>query len=218
MTIHLLSKASGNPNLDLVFDPYVEGTKPPSTGLLDDSGSDIVNRYAPIVYGSQAAATGLLTEQAGHADINTLFAAYGTTRYPLPIDGGTYTTTLTRDGSAGAQSAVIFAIVGSIWSLEPSGIAGTISPSGNFASGSLPSGSSTVEFTTSNHIGTAVSITGTTGSYLAVSGNPSLKTFTTAAGTIGTSDGSIDVTVNFKDGSGIVISTTTYTAHMVIQN
>lgn len=90
MTISLKSEASGKPNLDLVFDPYYEGTKPSATSLLDDSGSDIVNRYAPIVYGSQALATGLLTGQSGHADINTLFAAYGTAVYSLPINGNLY--------------------------------------------------------------------------------------------------------------------------------
>jgi hypothetical protein len=217
VTISLLSKAAGHPNLDQVFAPYYEGTKPPATGLLDDSGSDIVNRYAPIVYGSQAAATGLLTEQSGNADINTLFAAYGTANYPLSINGGNYTTTLTRDGTGGPSAHVTFTISGSGWVLASSGTAGTVSPGSNFAIGTIPSGSATVEFTTASPTG-QIRTYGTTGSKLSISSNPSLDAYVTAAGTIGTASGSIQITIVFYDASNRTISTTTYTATCIIQN
>ena len=144
MTISLLSEASGKPNLDLVFDPYVEGTKPPSTGLLDDSGSDIVNRYAPIVYGSQAAATGLLTEQSGNADINTLFAAYGTAVYSLSINNQTYIASGTAGAGQHVSAICQFNISTSGWSVTTvSSGSGTITQ----ASGSTPSGAVSIEIT-----------------------------------------------------------------------
>lgn len=76
-------KAANGQTLDQFFDPYVTGTSPPATGLLNDQGTDIAsNVFAPISFGSMATtATGLLTKQAGNADIRTLFAAKGTAQY-----------------------------------------------------------------------------------------------------------------------------------------
>lgn len=218
MTISLLSKASGNPNLDLVFDLYVQGTSPPPTGLLDDSGIDICTRYNPIVYGTQALATGLLTKQTGNADINTLFAAKGTSNNPLSINGGTYTITVTRSGSGGSQAQIIFAISGTTWTLYPYGTGGTYTPSGSYASGSLPPNSSTVEFSLSSQSGSTVNELGSpVNTVIAISSNPYIGTYTTASGTIGTANGQINVTITIRNASGSVISTTTYTAVMIIQ-
>lgn len=141
MTISLKSKASGKPNLDLVFDPYVEGTNPADTGLLIDGplgGTDISqSRYAPIIYGTAAPATGLLTKQSGHADINTLFAAYGTAVY-------LYSVTLTP-GSRNAFVEVNFSLPTiTSWLLENGSddMGGSQTASANFATanGSIASG------------------------------------------------------------------------------
>lgn len=216
MSIHLLSKASGNPNLDLVFDPYVEGTKPPSTGLLDDSGSDIVNRYAPIVYGSQAAATGLLTEQAGHADINTLFAAYGTARYPLPINGNTYSHAYIIPLGNTGFSTIGFRIVGgTTWHVY---WADPTSSETVLASGNVPISATTIKYTWGTFsipVGDSDSGGGTTNdatTATSISSNPG-ATYQTA--TFGSSSGSrgrsYPFQIDFYNASLVDISTTNIT-------
>ena len=154
MTISLKTKATGNANLDLVFDPYVQGTHPADTGLLADASlgsGDIAIRYAPIVYGSSAAPTGLLTKQSGHADINTLFAAYGTAQYGLVLNGQTYEVIVTP-GGINAIVIISFTFNTSttyqLYDLSnPAG--GTDTPTSNFSTafGSLPAGSSKCKVT-----------------------------------------------------------------------
>ncbi len=73
----------GATDLDDIFDPYVEGIKPAATGFKAAGGIDLNQRYAPLAYGTQAAATGITT---GGIDLNTLWAAKGTARYVS--DGG----------------------------------------------------------------------------------------------------------------------------------
>ena len=79
--------ASKGVDLDSIFDPWQSGTsKARSTGIAV-AGSDLNNRFAPLTYGSSAAATGISSEGA---DLNTLFAAKGTANYPLPIGGANF--------------------------------------------------------------------------------------------------------------------------------
>ncbi len=76
---------TGGADLDDVFDPYVEGTKPAATGYTA-AGIDLNQRYAPLTYGAAAAATGM--KIAGGADCNTLWAAKGSAAYSLAIAMG----------------------------------------------------------------------------------------------------------------------------------
>lgn len=88
MATNLLTrKSSGGQSLDLVFAPYTTGTQLPATGY-QVAGVDIASRYAPLYLGSQALPTGLLI--ASGADLNTLFAAYGSVQTTLPINGVQY--------------------------------------------------------------------------------------------------------------------------------
>lgn len=88
MATNLLTrKSSGGQSLDLVFAPYTTGTQPPATGY-EVSGVDIASRYAPLYLGSPALPTGLL--MASGADLNTVFAAYGSVQTALPINGIQY--------------------------------------------------------------------------------------------------------------------------------
>lgn len=64
-------------DLDDVFDPYVEGTKPALTGYKAGT-QDLRDRFAPLAYGTQAVATGY---KVNGADLNTLFAKKGTAVY-----------------------------------------------------------------------------------------------------------------------------------------
>lgn len=151
------------------------------------------------------------------SDLINFFGAPATS---LPINGGTYTATLTRDGTSGANAYVEFVISGggTAWALTSGGTAGTVSPGGNFAGGSVPSGSSTVKYTYANVTGATTTVTGTINSQVAVSTNPLIKANISSAGTIGTGNGSAQITIVFYNSSGTAISTTTFTADMVIQN
>lgn len=104
-TTYLL--AANGQTLDQFFDPYVTGTSPPATDLLNDQGVDIAsNIYAPISFGSMATtATDLLTQQAGNADIRTLFAAKGTAVYLIATPN--YNGQLIETTSTGTVSARI---------------------------------------------------------------------------------------------------------------
>lgn len=215
MTISLKSEASGKPNLDLVFDPYYEGTKPPATGLLDDSGSDIVNRYAPIVYGSQALATGLLTKQSGNADINTLFAAYGTANYALPINNVTITANCAvTSPSLTANCTLRIISTSTTWqALATTTTSGgttslTTFPS-SVTSGSVPPGAAYVKYSYIDQGGSGtVSVYNGAATMTALSGTIEADfTNVKASGLAGvTHDWTI--TIVYYNASGIAISTT----------
>lgn len=79
--------ASKGVDLDSIFDSYQAGTTKARAAGLNVAGSDTSNRYANIIYGSAAAATGIQSEGA---DLNTLYAAKGTAKYPTPDNGVTY--------------------------------------------------------------------------------------------------------------------------------
>lgn len=205
---HLLSKASGNPNLDNVFDPYVQGTNPGTIDLLNDAGVDLSQSvYAPLVYGSAAAATGLLSAATG-GDLNTLFAAKGTAVYSLPINGQTF---LAAAASAtGACSANIdFSASTSGWS-----VTGSSSSGGHVdtASGSLPSGAVSVQYsytlTTSvgngsvtNGASSVTTLTGSNVSIAVVANSPSPSS--------ADNERHATVVIKFYNSSSAVISTTT---------
>lgn len=214
MTISFLTKAAGNANLDLVFDPYVQGTSPPATGLLDNSGVDIAsNRYAPIVYGSAAAATGLLTKQPGNADINTLFAAYGTANYPLPINGATYSVFGTLVSNASSASIAFFAST-SAYRVHT---AASGSVPADVATGPIPAGAVSMQITdtwtnpgggdtgSGTVTNSAASITSLTSSEIGVSVSIS------ATGSSPEHNTTHSEVITFYNASGSAISTTTIT-------
>lgn len=199
MTISLKSEASGKPNLDQVFDPYVQGTHPANTSLLDDSGADIALRYAPIVYGTQALATGLLTGQSGHADINTLFAAYGTAVYSLPINGQTFIGNFSPSGNI-YTSTVAFDVSNTGWSVVGESI----------TSGAIPSNANSVQVTVTQTAGTSTPIL-TQIPLTVLSG--SILTAKMVAGRSSGSPNTGDIcsfVVVFYDSANRVISTTTF--------
>lgn len=218
MTISLKSKAAGNPNLDAVFDPYVQGTPVPATGLLADAslgGGDIANRYAPLVYGSPAAATGLLTKQAGHADLNTLFAAFGTAVYALPINGNTYTGAYNIPVGGTGYTTIGF-------SSTPSGYqvyyANPATSKTVLASGTFPANTAKVKYvfgTYSIPVGSVDALGATTNgasSPTAISSNPAAYyTTNTWSATSGSRARSYPFQIVLYDASNNVISTTNIT-------
>lgn len=100
-----MSNAINSKNVPLanIFDPYVAGTtKARATGI-GDASNDTSNLYANIIYGSAAAATGIQSE---NADLNTLYAAKGTAKYTLPINGQTYGASENTGASGGASATL----------------------------------------------------------------------------------------------------------------
>jgi hypothetical protein len=98
--------ASKNVDLDSIFDPWLSGTsKARATGIAKGAapGTDLNALYAPLIYGSSAAATGI---QSQGADLNTLFAAKGTAKYSLPINGQTYGASENTGASGGASATL----------------------------------------------------------------------------------------------------------------
>lgn len=68
-------------DFDGLFDPYVQGTPPTSTGLRDSGGVDLAGQFAPIAFGSKGADVGFRTS-AG-VDVSNLWAALGTAAYSI---------------------------------------------------------------------------------------------------------------------------------------
>lgn len=94
---------SKDADLDSIFDPYVAGTTKARANGGAVAGSDTSNRYANIIYGSAAAATGIQSEGA---DLNTLYAAKGTSRYATPDNGAAYLSSLTVPIGGNGQASV----------------------------------------------------------------------------------------------------------------
>ncbi|MGF7229719.1 MAG: hypothetical protein ACQR33_07120 [Candidatus Saccharibacteria bacterium] len=213
MTVtHLLSKASGFPTLDNVFDLYVTGTSPAATGLLDDAGVDIATRYAPLVFGTAAAATGLLTKQSGNGDLNTLFAAKGTASYALPINGQTYTG-YGHSGTTSSFGGIAFAASVSGYTVIKNGTNETTT---TLASGSIPVGAVSCKIVdtwlnasgdtgvgnVSNNYASQTTLTGTAlGVNVQVTATPSSPEHQSTHSEV----------ITFYDASNAVISTTTIT-------
>ncbi len=221
MTSNLRSKAPGHPDLDMVFAPYTTGTSPPATGLLV-AGTDIAtNRYAPIVQGSAAPATGLLTEQAGHADINTLFAAAGTVQEVIASPGYSNLSS-SAEGASGSQ---IYTATTSIY-LNSNGTwdEGTTNTpsSGIWYQGAPITGigdSYTVEFTPSGSITTDAAVIITNGApiFTALSSNVScVITLKYGAGGPSTKLVTGDLQVQIATSSGTVLSNITLYVHLEV--
>ena len=200
MAISLLTGAAGNANLDAVFDPYVQGTSPPATGLLDDTSVDIATRYAPVSFGTQAAATSLLTEQSGNADINTLFAAYGTAQYALTCKGVAYLASTPTAASCNIQ----FNFDTSTWSVS----AGTTF-SGTPTSGNLNAGATQYYLTHTDNLGIngIVSVNAAVGVWTNLAAGLYVKASDSGPGSDICKS---TITLQLRNAGGTVLSTTTF--------
>lgn len=194
-------------DLDSIFSPYLAGTtKARATGIMKN-GTDLNNLYANIIYGSAVAATGIKSEGA---DLNTLFCTGA--NYALPINGQTYTSTVQVTGSP-ASATIGFAIVsGASWSVNASNSRGVPGPQ-VLASGSIPTGATTVKFTWgtytvgASHGDAGGSTTNGAASATSISSNP-IATYTTLANASnsGSRDRQYPFTVDFYNSGGTNIS------------
>ncbi|MHB8388234.1 MAG: hypothetical protein ACYDBH_01475 [Acidobacteriaceae bacterium] len=222
MTTFVLSKAAGHPDLDAVFAPYTTGTSPPATGVLV-AGVDIAsNRYAPIVQGTAAADTGILTEQAGNADISTLFAAAGTVQEVIASPGYSNLSS-SAEGASGSQ---IYTATASIY-LNSNGTwdEGTtnIPASGIWYQGAPITGigdSYQVEYTVTGSLlvgNPAVIITNGAATFTALSSNISCQiSLRYGAGGSSTKIANGDLQVQIANSSGVVLSNITLSVHLEV--
>ena len=97
---------SSGTDLDSVFDPYVQGTKPAATGFRTSDGVDLNQRFAPLSFGSAAAVQGYRLSSG--ADVNTLWAAKGTATYNIPgLQGNTYSVYGIASAASGQPGASV---------------------------------------------------------------------------------------------------------------
>ncbi len=116
---------TGGTDLDDVFAPYEEGTKPAATGYAV-AGADLKERYAPISFGTAAPATGM--KIVGGADLNTLWAAQGTAVYAGPVAPGfaaEYDNTRVSSHDAAAQVVLTIKSDGT-WAVNSGGVGGMV--------------------------------------------------------------------------------------------
>ena len=139
---------SAGVDFDLLFDPYVQGTKPANTGYTITSYGDLANRYAPLVYGTKRANVGY--GAPGVSDVTNLWAAYGTATYSLPFNGQTYTAAYNIPNASSGYALIGFEIVGgNTWQIYQilNGAAAV-----TLASGAVPSSAATVQYTWGSYV------------------------------------------------------------------
>lgn len=195
-------------DLDSVFDPYVLGTSPAATGYRLSDGNDLNVRYAPIVYGTAAAATGYRISSG--ADLNTLFAAYGTATYALPINGTVYSQNVNIFSAGSGNANLTFQSTSSAYSVVGNGAGGTLTPAaGTRASGGIPAGAVTVQYTTAITSGSGGTVTNGATSPTAVSSNPTVLVQQGGTGTGPGNDVRYSVKIDYRNSGGSIISSTT---------
>lgn len=206
---------SKNVDLDSIFAPYVTGTSPAATGV-KFGGTDVNTRYAPRAYGSQAAATGIKCKPGGAGslvDLNTLFAAYGTTSYALAIDGQSFTSNISVVSGTGWAQIGFYMSSPSAWYIQSGNSLGGAPKT--LSSGAVPAGAVKVKYVW----GTPTYPTGTSaGGSVIANGAPTPTLLTSEpgttyqTGTFGSNSASrqskYPFQINFYDGSGSLISTT----------
>jgi hypothetical protein len=203
--------ASKGVDLDNIFDPYVAGTTKARAAGIAVAGSDTSNRFANIIYGSAAAATGIQSEGA---DINTLYAKKGTASYALPIDGQTFVQSDAEPAGTTPSAILDFEIGASGWT-----VVGKSKAAGNTtkASGSVPSGAVSVQVTDTwlNAAGDtdAGTVVNTASAYTTIPGTGTVGcSVQEIHGSTGTSGQTTHrIVINMKSAGGTVISTTTCT-------
>lgn len=200
---------TGTKDLDQVFAPYYIGTHPSPTGYNATGWGDIYTRYAPLVYGTQAPATGFIT---GTQDLNQLFAAYGTAMYALPFNGQTYSSAAVVNSSGGYSGKVwlTFAATTTTWSIIASyqltnSSGGISSQASTLASGTFPGGWSSILYTATRQSGVTATITNQAATETALSSSPTIQALIDV---IGQSNYSIGVDVY---AGASLISTNTMT-------
>lgn len=199
--------ASKGVDLDDVFDPWQTGTSKARTTGISVAGSDINNRFAPLVYGTSAPATGI---QSQGADLNTLFAAKGTAKYSIPIDGQRYTAGSFSDGVAPIKpcnGTIFVQIGGDTINVQTKVVNNGGTPIVNNNDYSIPEGANYFQITTSGVTITGnASQTNLASDWTAIPGSLTTElTFTASqSNNTGTSEISGSVTVNFGTGQSTI--------------
>lgn len=198
---------TGGSDLDDVFDPYVEGTKPAATGYTA-AGNDLKERYAPISFGTAAPVTGM--KLAGGDDLNTVWAAKGTAVYAGPVAlglGPSYDNSRTSSHDIAAEVDLTIKSDGT-WSV-------TNGATGGVVFGSPLSG--TWHSAPAAGVGAGARVRFSSGGAwydLSVDRSVSVSAFASSGGSPSASDSmSVALSISRTDGSQQVDATTTLTAN-----
>lgn len=200
---------SAGVDFDGLFDPYVQGTKPGATGYRTSDGIDLNQRFAPITFGSKG--PNVNYRLSSGADVSTLWAAFGTASYGLPIQGVRYAQNTIIAHSSSGFASLTFSANASTWAVTGAG-SGSLSPAaGTRASGAIPSGASTVMYQASISAGGGGTVTNGAPGATAIGSNPQIVVTQSGTGTGSGNDVSYLMTVTFYNSVGATISNTTFT-------
>lgn len=137
-------RRSGGVAFEDLFAPDIVGDGPTAAGYRSGGG---LLRFAAIKYGTKRADVGY---RVNGVDVSNLWAAKGTASYALSIDGQTFDVgVLIPAAGSGSAGATFSLITASTWRVLSSGAGGTLTPASGtvMASGSVPSGAATVQYT-----------------------------------------------------------------------
>lgn len=202
--------STGGDDLDDVFDPYVEGTKPAATGYTA-AGADLKDRYAPISFGTAAPVTGMSI--SGGVDLNTLWAAKGTAVYAGPVAlglGSSYDNSRTSSHDVAAEVLLTIKSDGT-WSVTNGGAGGVVA--GSPLTGTWHSAPAA-------GVGTGARVRFSSGGAwfdLSTDRSVSVSAFASSGGTTDdTQSASYAISISRSDGSQQVDATTTLSASATV--
>ena len=192
-------------DFDDLYDPDVVGDGQNVGNYRKSNGVGV--QYANIKYGVKGPDVGYRTP--GGVDLSTFWAKKGSTGYSLPINGASYGAAVTTSG-ASKQASLQFQVATSGY-LVSKNEAGTVT---NLASGALPAGAVSMQFTdawlnAASDTGAGTVTNGAAG-YMSIAGTYTSITVAMAASSgLGTKQTTYSIGINFKNSAGVVISSTT---------
>lgn len=198
-----------------IFETYTSGIKAALTGYttkISGVDVDLRDQFAPLYLGTSAGPTNY---KVSNVDLNQIFAAKGTVSYALPINGQTFTSAINITSGSGSATIGFRIVGGTTWQVYKYSSASSTTV---LASGSVPSGSSTVKYTFGTYtVGVGQSDAGgsvTNGAAIlspVVNSPDAHYTTATATSTSGSRDRRYPFAIDFYSASSALISHTDIT-------
>lgn len=211
--------AKNGTDLDALLEPWQSGDGFAAATGYKINGADLNTKYAPASVGS--AYTGGTGYDDNGSDIGPRFAAKGSRVTALPINGNTYTTSVFVPAASSGNATFEFRLTSATtWDLyvqRTTGCSGSPA-AGTQTSGAVPANAASVRYTP-----TYLGASGDTGPATVTNGAPSPTAVGAnvvvglqlgGTGTSSPKQSTYNIKVEFLNGSGVVISTTNFTAKM----
>lgn len=206
---------ANNVPLTDIFEPYTSGTKAALTGYttkISGVDVDLRDQFAPLYLGTSAGPT---KYKVNNIDLNQIFAKKGTVSYSLPINGQTFTSSINITSVSGNATIGFRVVGGTTWQVYKTNSASSTTV---LASGSVPSGSSTVKYIFGTYtVGVGQADAGGAITNGAASAQPVVNspdahyTTDTATATSGSKDRQYPFAIDFYSSTGALISHTDIT-------